>query len=101
MFNFFQKYRYAARSSKWPEIRNEHLNKNPHCIACGSTKKLEVHHIKPVHLYPELELDSKNLVTLCAEPCHRLFGHLMNFKSWNKDVIQDCKVYYNKLINRP
>ncbi len=97
----FGKIRFATRSSQWSKVRKQHLEENGECLACGSSKKLEVHHIKPVHLYPDLELDPSNLITLCAEPCHRLFGHFMNFKSWNKDVVNDCNVYYNKLINRP
>ena len=101
MFSFFKKIRYAARSPKWSEVRKEHLKNNSKCIACGKTSKLEVHHIEPVHMCPEKELDPSNLVTLCADPCHILFGHLMNFKSWNKDVVNDCSVYYNKLLKRP
>lgn len=101
MFNIFNKIRFAARSPKWQTIRKQHLSTNNRCIACGSTKKLEVHHIKPVHLYPDLELDLDNLVTLCADPCHIVFGHFMNFKSWNINVINDCRVYYNNIVNRP
>lgn len=101
IFNIFSKIRFAARSPKWHSVRKQHLKKNGRCAACGSTKKLEVHHIKPVHKNPELELDPKNLITLCANPCHIVFGHLMNFKSWNINVINDCAVYYNKVINKP
>ena len=100
MFNLF-KLRYATRSPKWSQVRKEHLKNNPKCIACGRDSKLEVHHINPVHLYPEMELDPANLVTLCGDPCHLLFGHFMNFKSWNKDVVNDCAVYYNKMLKRP
>jgi 5-methylcytosine-specific restriction endonuclease McrA len=101
MFNFLKKIRYAERSYKWQTVRKEHLKNNPSCIACGRNKKLEVHHIKPVHLHPELELDPSNLVTLCADPCHILFGHLMDFKSWNKDVVEDSNQYINKVKNKP
>lgn len=101
MFNFLKIIRFAKRSPKWNSIRKKHIENNPICAACGSSKKLEVHHIKPVHLFPELELDPLNLITLCSEPCHLLFGHLMNFRSWNKDVIQDSSVYYTKIKNRP
>ena len=45
MFDFFKKLRYATRSPKWSEVRKEHIKKNPKCIACGKTSKLEVHHI--------------------------------------------------------
>ena len=27
-------------------------------------KKLNVHHVKPFHLYPQLELDENNLITV-------------------------------------
>jgi 5-methylcytosine-specific restriction protein A len=101
MFGFLNKVRYATRSYKWTEVRKNHLKDNPTCIACGRDKKLEVHHKIPVHLNPELELDPANLVTLCADPCHLLFGHLMNYKSYNKLVIEDSSVYLSKVKNRP
>lgn len=101
MFNFLNKLRYATRSSKWAEVRKQHLKEHPSCIACGRDRKLEVHHKTPVHISPELELDLSNLVTLCADPCHLLFGHLMNFKSYNKSVIEDCAVYLKKVVDRP
>lgn len=95
------KIRYAVRSPKWSSVRKEHLKQNPNCAACGKNKKLEVHHIKPVHTNPELELDPSNLITLCADPCHILFGHLMDWKSWNTNVINDTSVYLSKVKNRP
>jgi 5-methylcytosine-specific restriction endonuclease McrA len=101
MFNFLNKLRYATRSSKWAEVRKQHLKEHSSCIACGRDRKLEVHHKTPVHISPELELDPSNLVTLCADPCHLLFGHLMNFKSYNKSVIEDCAVYLKKVVDRP
>lgn len=101
MFSFIKQIRFATRSPKWTTIRKQHLKDNPTCAACGRDKKLEVHHKIPVHINPESELDPSNLVTLCADPCHIIFGHLMNFKSYNKDVIEDCAVYLNKVKNKP
>jgi 5-methylcytosine-specific restriction endonuclease McrA len=102
MFSIFNRQiRFAERSPRWTSIRKMHLSVNDYCSACGRKTKLEVHHIKPVHMFPDLELDLSNLVTLCADPCHILFGHLMNFKSYNKEVIKDCTVYFNKVKNRP
>lgn len=102
MFSIFnRKIRFAERSPRWTNVRKTHLSVNDYCLACGRKNKLEVHHIKPVHIFPELELELSNLVTLCADPCHILFGHLMNFKSYNKDVIKDSTVYFNKVKNRP
>lgn len=99
MFGFRQKIRFAYRSPKWSNVRKLHLSENPCCAACGRTKKLEVHHIEPVHINPDRELDSLNLITLCDNPCHFVFGHLFNYKSWNKDVVSDCKIYLNKVNN--
>lgn len=101
MFGIFKYLRYANRSPRWTNVRKEHLKNNPSCAACGRTSKLEVHHIQPVHIAPEKELDPSNLITLCDSPCHLIFGHLMNYKSWNNNVINDCLVYLNKVKERP
>jgi len=101
MFNIFNKIRYASRSNKWSNVRKNHLEKFPTCAACGRNSKLEVHHKIPVHISPELELDPSNLVTLCDTPCHLVFGHLFNYKSYNKLVDEDCSVYLRKVLNRP
>jgi 5-methylcytosine-specific restriction protein A len=101
MFWFFNKLRYASRSWKWKDVRKEHLLKQPFCQACGRQEDLEVHHIEPVHLNPSKELDPENLITLCAKTCHFIFGHLMDYKSWNKDVVTDSNNYLQKLQQRP
>jgi hypothetical protein len=98
---FFRTDEYGARSPRWSIIRREHLENNPNCAACGRNKKIEVHHIKPFYLYPELELDPNNLITLCDDPCHFVFGHLMNYRSWNANVTEDCKRYLDRIKNRP
>jgi 5-methylcytosine-specific restriction endonuclease McrA len=46
---------------------------------CGTTKKLEVHHIIPRHVSPERTLDWNNLVTLCKGD-HLVHGHNNNFR---------------------
>jgi hypothetical protein len=100
-FGFKQYLRYASRSNKWPTVRKNYLIHNPACAACGKTAKVEVHHIEPVHLNPERELDPSNLMTLCASPCHIVFGHFMDYKSWNPSVVKDCRIYYDKYVLRP
>jgi len=37
------------------------------CVVCGTTKKIQAHHIKPFCDYPELRLDVDNGVTLCKK----------------------------------
>jgi 5-methylcytosine-specific restriction protein A len=96
----------AKRSAEWPKVRAVHLLKEPACGLCGGTDKVEVHHVRPFHIHPELELDPMNLITLCEAnkegfDCHLAFGHLGSFKSWNVSVIADCINWSVKLHNRP
>lgn len=96
----------SKRSSSWPAMRKQHLQLHPACEVCGGSAKLEVHHIRPFHLHPELELDPANLITLCeankgGANCHLLFGHLGNFKSFNVNVLSDAPAWHDKIINRP
>jgi 5-methylcytosine-specific restriction protein A len=94
----------AARSGKWAAVRAEHLKNHPNCGVCGGEKNLQVHHIKAFHLHPDLELDPKNLISLCEAPgknCHLIFGHLWDFKSFNANVVEDAALWSEKLKNRP
>ena len=81
----------TARSSHWPTVRKHHLAGSPECAVCGSRKSLQVHHKRPFHLHPELELDPTNLVTLCESGtnCHLNYGHAGDFRGVNPDVEQD------------
>lgn len=113
MGDFFKKifnkdYRLfgSLRSPEWSRVRNAFIAKNLQCAVCGKTDKkvLAVHHKKPFHLFPHLELEPSNLVTLCESAgmhCHITYGHLGNFKSYNKDVEEDIKIWHEKVKNRP
>lgn len=82
----------TTRSPEWAKVRKVHIEHSPICAVCGSVKKVEVHHKKPFHLYPELELDPSNLISLCEGKefssiiCHLTFGHLGNYKDENPMV---------------
>ena len=78
----------AKRSGKWPTVEKHFLEAHPTCEACGSKKRLNVHHCKPFHLDPELELDPNNLITLCMDTkeCHLHLGHGGSFKQYCPDV---------------
>jgi 5-methylcytosine-specific restriction protein A len=96
----------AARSGHWSTVRKNHLALHPTCAVCGGTEKLEVHHRRPFHLHPELELEPTNLVTLCESGkggvnCHLHFGHLGSFRSFNVDVLIDAATWLGKIKNRP
>ena len=87
------------RAADWRRIRAEHMEKEPACAACGRTHDLIVHHIIPVNVSPALELDLQNLITLCASPCHIVFGHFMSYRCYNKDVrkmAQEYRKSFNK-----
>jgi 5-methylcytosine-specific restriction endonuclease McrA len=90
----------AARSPKWTKVRKEHLAAHPSCAACGSDKSVQVHHKKPFHREPCLELDAENLITLCPV-CHLYFGHLLRWTSWNADVSKDSAWFLGKIEGRP
>ena len=94
----------GKRSKDWPLRREWHLIKEPRCRVCGTRKNLNVHHIQPYHLRPDLELDPTNLITLCESTdggCHLVFGHLCNWKAWNPDIRADADVWRRKILDRP
>lgn len=96
----------SKRSGHWPKAREEHLKSNPLCAVCSGHEMVEVHHIRPFHLHPDLELDPSNFITLCESKkngvnCHLLFGHLGSFKSFNVDVKKDSNDWIDKIRNRP
>ena len=89
------------RSKAWKHVRRSHLRDNPICACCGGTKRLQVHHIVPVHIDPSLELRRDNLITLCRAKkygidCHLFVGHMGDFKRVNTtpvsliDLIKMC-----------
>lgn len=88
------------RSPEWSRVQKEHLRREPACAVCGyKGRKVQVHHIKPFHLHPQLELDPRNLITLCAargREHHLLIGHLDEWASFNENVRADVKRFYRK-----
>lgn len=90
-----EKVKDLTRSPRWPAVRDGFLKTHPACAACGGTLRLQVHHVKPFHAHPELELDPRNLITLCMgeEDCHLNIGHGDNWKAWNPGVRQDALAY--------
>src|ERR1700677_3043433 len=64
----------SPRSPEWSKVEKAHLAKNPHCACCATgtnlSAGLQVHHKFPFHYCialgrPDLELDDRNLITLC------------------------------------
>lgn len=77
-----------SRSGGWSHIRNLFLKTHSECAACDSTTLLQVHHVKPFHLFPELELDPENLITLCGwrNLCHWQLGHGALYPCWVPEI---------------
>lgn len=76
---------YAQHNYEWRKTRNHFFARNPLCAMCSADKDIQVHHILPWHLYPELRYTTTNLVSLC-QPCHFRFGHGRDWKAYNPDI---------------
>ena len=104
---FFENRTFGAiRSSRWRQVRAKFLEKYPNSAVCGGRKTIEIHHILPFHIYPDMELEERNLITLCESGmngivCHRAIGHLGNYQSYNKNVVMDAKLWREKISQRP
>ena len=90
------------RSPQWRSVRAKHLEDHPRCAVCGTTKKVEVHHILPFAMFPDKELEPKNLITLCENGkygvrCHQHYGHLGNYGKFNLNVEIDAETWRRKL----
>lgn len=89
----------GKRSPKWRTVRNEYARTHHFCEICGRDK-IQVHHRKPFHLFPELELEPTNLISLCADH-HLTFGHLGSYHSYNENIEEDARIWQDKYRNRP
>ena len=91
----------AARSGKWPALERNWLKVHPHCAACGGTQDVSVHHKKPFHLHPDLELDPGNLITLCERHnCHLMIGHSGDWHAFNPHVEEDARILRRRIEQR-
>lgn len=93
------------RSREWSKVRNQYLKQHSACEVCGSKKDVQVHHIKPFHSHPELELDPSNLITLCVSKywgfsCHLAVGHGGNWKWENPFVWEDIETIRQIMYDR-
>lgn len=90
-----------CRSSEWKKKRLDWIAKNSRCVCCLKRINLNVHHIKPFHLFPELELEDSNLITLCEGGpinCHYLAGHCgISWTAYSQNVHNSIHVVRNLL----
>lgn len=98
------------RSSHWRTVEKSWLRKWPECAGCGTSKRVQVHHVLPFHSYPQLELADgtglycpirdangkfhSNLISLCMDEfeCHLQLGHLGSWKKDNPEVRRDAAI---------
>jgi 5-methylcytosine-specific restriction protein A len=91
-----------GRSPEWPKVEKAFRKIHPQCVACivKSVTHIQIHHRFPFHYCtalgrPDLELDPRNLITLCewkdpAPNHHELVGHLADWSSADLDVATDA-----------
>jgi hypothetical protein len=91
----------VARSGHWRTVEEEFRAEHPTCEACDGAIDLQIHHRMDFHTAillgrPDLELDPRNLITLCMGPelqHHLLLGHLDDYRSYNPAVANDVAAY--------
>lgn len=111
----------TPRSSLWPKMQRDHLKAEPACLACGlkrtwqgikrGWRRNEVHHLRPFHKRPDLELadgppraadrrplddpaaldeqPAANLATFCREHHFRI-GHDGDWLGYNEHALADA-----------
>lgn len=81
--NAFNKAKQIRTSDVYKKWKYNILERDKYkCILCGDNKNIEVDHIKPLSLYPQLALDINNGRVLCRE-CHKktdTYGSFSIFK---------------------
>ena len=91
----------ASRNPAFRKQAKAFLVTHPHCLACGGTTDLEVHHKFPYHLFPELEMDESHWRVLCMHRgrlCHFIFGHCYNWSAWNPYIDKDVEFWRGQVL---
>jgi 5-methylcytosine-specific restriction protein A len=80
-----------ARDPHWPAASGAFL-KGKSCAGCGRKDKLATHHVKPFHIFPDLEMSPTNWIALCeaGQGCHFAIGHCGDWKAFNPEVREDA-----------
>lgn len=68
--------RAARRAWSTHKAMQRYRAAHPRCAWCGRSEHLDVHHIEPVSVAPQLAADERNMIMLCRKPpCHQVIGH--------------------------
>jgi len=88
------KFTGVKRTSDCLKAMREYKKTHPACEISGSRKKVEPHHIFPVHLFP----DKATGPFIClTRDLHLWMAHLGNFKKYNPDIEKDARIWYDKI----
>lgn len=96
------------RSPHWEQLERDIVAKHPYCAATGKEPEhndgliLNVHHIRPYHLRPELELEPTNLIVLMGGvlAVHLWLGHLGDWHSFNPHVVEQAAEFLKQVRSR-
>ena len=96
----------TKRSSKWSALEKSFKKQFPTCACCRTNKKVQIHHIVPFHVSPELELEPTNLISLCMSKrmCHLQIAHCGSFRKWTENIRQYASILskdiskYNEIV---
>ena len=64
-----KKKQKSQQRKAWAALSLKLRTETPYCQKCGRKEHLQVHHLLPRKLYPQLLLEEWNLVVLCPK-CH-------------------------------
>lgn len=85
----------ASLNGSWQRCRKKFLKKvGKVCACCGNLKSIQVHHILPRHIRPDLAVVMTNLIALCRW-CHLRIGHLGSYFNYNAEIM-DVAMYVFK-----
>lgn len=78
--------RNSSRAKAWRELSAKIRAETGACEACGSTERLNVHHVLSRKTHPAFTFEPKNLICLCARHHFLLHhGHEWEFMAWLKE----------------
>jgi 5-methylcytosine-specific restriction endonuclease McrA len=85
----------ASLNWSWQRCRKAFLKVvGKQCACCSNKKTIEVHHILPRHIRPDLAVVPTNLIALC-KACHLRIGHLGSYFQYNAEIM-DVAMYVFK-----
>jgi len=88
-----------CRHKDWSRESKLFMKSFRFCVCCGNKTQV-VHHVFPVHAYPDLEMEKSHWRAVCHR-CHLLVGHLNLFASWNVKFDEDASLIRSRILTRP